>query len=724
MDEQGPTGPAPAARHGSPLPTTVRHRRPSGERPPLPRALYRDDLILLAAGVVVIATWLLAFWVLGPESRLERTDRALFDALVNLRTDATVDLARLLAGLVDATFLSWAGFVIGVGLVVLRRFRRLFVLLGTVAVATTVVAVLAGWLEEPRPYDVQILGDWAGYANPSLGLTALTALVLGVCFTYVPDGRARRFAAVVAAVVIALVVAAEVLLGVVLPSSAVMGVAIAGVTVVLGFRLLCPDAVFPVRYGSGRSAHLDLAGPRGDAIREAVAEQLGFEVTDVKPFGLAGSAGSTPMRLTVAGDPPHRLFAKLYAEQHVRSDRWYKLGRALLYGRLEDEAPFRSVRRLVQYEDYLMRVFGAAGVPVVETFGFVELTPEREYLLVTEFATGASELGDPEVVVDDRVIDRALGAIRALWDAGLAHRDVKPANLLIRGDEVVLIDVAFGQIRPTPWRQAVDLANMMLCLALRTDARRVYERALAWFSPEEIAEAFAAAHGVAVPTELRSRLKADGRDLRAQFRSMAPPYPTIPIQRWSLRRAGLIAWVLLLSLLTVLFFLALITREPGRAVAAPECPDSPSVLLFGQAVAASQLVPCLESVPVEWELGESDVDQGAGRIIVGLPGDEKVVVRFQDACPETSPAADGTEVPLRAPPNGEVWGVASAPGAPLTMMAADLGGGCVVVSIPADLRQRGGDERLATALGFVSRQDLDAAVAARTNGEFDRLTVP
>jgi hypothetical protein len=28
------------------------------------------------------------------------------------------------------------------------------------------------------------------------------------------------------------------------------------------------------------------------------------------------------------------------------------------------------------------------------------------------------------------------------------------------------------------WRQAVDLANMMLCLALRTGPERVYRRAL------------------------------------------------------------------------------------------------------------------------------------------------------------------------------------------------------------------------------------------------------
>ena len=65
--------------------------------------------------------------------------------------------------------------------------------------------------------------------------------------------------------------------------------------------------------------------------------------------------------------------------------------------------------------------------------------------------------------------------MRRLWDAGLAHRDIKPANLLVRDGHLVLIDVAFAQVRPSPWRQAVDLANMMLVLAVRTDAERVYQ---------------------------------------------------------------------------------------------------------------------------------------------------------------------------------------------------------------------------------------------------------
>ena len=110
------------------------------------------------------------------------------------------------------------------------------------------------------------------------------------------------------------------------------------------FRFFTPNEVFPVAYRQGKTAHLDVGGRRGEAIRHAVQDQLGLTVVEIKPVGLAGSGGSTPLRIRVAGDPDTYLFGKLYAMNHVRADRWYKLGRTILYGRLEDEAPFQSVR--------------------------------------------------------------------------------------------------------------------------------------------------------------------------------------------------------------------------------------------------------------------------------------------------------------------------------------------------------------------------------------------
>ena len=164
---------------------------------------------------------------------------------------------------------------------------------------------------------------------------------------------------------------------------------------------------------------------------------------EAKPVGLEGSGGSTPLRLRVEttteeGTADTYLFAKLFAMNHVRADRWYKLGRRLLYGRLEDEARFSNVRRLVEYEDYALGLLRDAGIPTATPYGIVEITPEREYMLVTSFIEGAVEIGEAEV--DDAIIDEALGIIRRLWDVGLAHRDIKPANLMVRDGQVYLID--------------------------------------------------------------------------------------------------------------------------------------------------------------------------------------------------------------------------------------------------------------------------------------------
>ena len=122
-------------------------------------------------------------------------------------------------------------------------------------------------------------------------------------------------------------------------------------------------------------------------------------------------------------------------------------------------------------------------------------------------------------------MDDGLALIRKLWDTGLAHRDIKPANLLVRDGHLLLIDVAFVQARPSPWRQAVDLANMMLCLALRSDPELVYQRALRQFTVAEISEAFAAARGLALPSQLRRMLRDQGRDLHAEFLDLLPARP-------------------------------------------------------------------------------------------------------------------------------------------------------------------------------------------------------
>ena len=145
-----------------------------------------------------------------------------------------------------------------------------------------------------------------------------------------------------------------------------------------------------------------------------------------------------------------------------------------------------------------------------------------------------------------------MAVVRRMWEIGMAHRDIKPANLLVRDGTLFVIDSAFAEVRPSPWRQAVDLANMMLVLGLRTDAERVYRRARLQFSEEEIAEAFAATRGLTMPSQLRRMLRQQGRDLHGDFLRLLPyRLPPVRIQRWTWRRVGLIAVTLVAFAVTL-----------------------------------------------------------------------------------------------------------------------------------------------------------------------------
>jgi hypothetical protein len=114
-------------------------------------------------------------------------------------------------------------------------------------------------------------------------------------------------------------------------------------------------------------------------------------------------------------------------------------------------------------------------------------------------------------------------------------------------------------VRPSPWRQAVDLANMMLVLGLRTNADQVYRRARLQFSDEEIAEAFAATRGLTMPSQLRRMLRQQGKDLHGDFLKLLPyRLPPIRIQRWTWRRVVLTVATLFVAVLAALVLVNLV----------------------------------------------------------------------------------------------------------------------------------------------------------------------
>ena len=137
------------------------------------------------------------------------------------------------------------------------------------------------------------------------------------------------------------------------------------------------------------------------------------------------------------------------------------------------------------------------------------------------------------------MVDAGLRAVRRLWDGGLAHRDVKPANVLVRDGGVVMIDTGFSAVRPEPVASGRRPGEHDALPGAAHRRARVYEQARSYFTEDEIAEAFAASQGPTVPSQLRAMLKADGRDLLGELRALAPPttaHPDPAVERAASRR--------------------------------------------------------------------------------------------------------------------------------------------------------------------------------------------
>jgi hypothetical protein len=321
------------------------------------------------------------------------------------------------------------------------------------------------------------------------------------------------------------------------------------------------------------------------------------------------------------------------------------------------------------------------------------------------------------------VIDDGLGIIRKLWDAGLAHRDIKPANLLVRDGHLLLIDVAFVESRPTPWRQAVDLANMMLCLALRSSPERVYRRALQYFTVQEITEGFAAAHGLALPSQLRHLLRAQGRNLHAEFVRLLPSPPRpIRVQRWSARRVGLWAAILALLVLAALNPRQLFDNEDAVAtslgVKDVGCGNLEPLWLMAQSVPSASLIPCLQLVPADWTVAQVAVNNGRSVITLNhdRTGSGSMVVRLTASCDlagatEVTSEQAGARRYLRVDRNSTEF---------TATRAYTFPGGCVTqryrAAGPSVFRL---SDTASTEFGFITRDELRQALSQRSDGRLE-----
>ena len=234
---------------------------------------------------------------------------------------------------------------------------------------------------------------------------------------------------------------------------------------------------------------------------------------------------------------------------------------------------------------------------------------------------------------------------------------------------------------------------MMLCLALRSSPEQVYQRARRQFTDDEISEGFAAAHGLALPSQLRQMIRDAGpRPARRVPARCCPHRPRpIRIQRWSARRVGLL----------------LLTVPAGRAAgqglglrAGQQRPhhhpaadrqawtaaEPEPLWLQAQSVPSASLVPCVELAASGWRL-PAPTSETAGRIHPRpRPGRQPGARRAAHRDLRHQPARP------RCHPSGQGCGTTSGPSATTDRFAAtwydQFPGGCVTSRLRLNDRHR------------------------------------
>ncbi len=427
----------------------------------LPASRYRHpgDVIRLIVSVLVLAGTLAAVavahrWLLGPGAAA-------------VTWPGSGPAGRLLTGLLQVAFVVAAAGVVAAAL----RHRRFRLLGGLIAGAAAAGAMLAGILYlagDQHPHGVTAVAGHgsllasAAFPGPALLAAAAAVTVAAAPWLSRPWRRAAWITLGAAA-------AARLITGTVLPAELILAFA-AGVTV--GAGVLVAFGVPDRRIG-----------PDGIA---AALRSAGLPVTCVEPAGVEAK-GSRPF-VAVSGDG-RRLFIKVLGSDHRDADLLYRAYRFARLRNVGDTWPAASVIRAVEHQALIGLIAERAGVRVPRVDKVIKAGGGTA-LLVTERVDG-SPLGQlPAQRISDSLLQRLWAEVDTLHRAGIAHRSLHAANVMIDGDALPwLTDFSFAELAATQRQQDLDLAELLASLAVLVGAERAVSSAAAVTGAQRLAAA-------------------------------------------------------------------------------------------------------------------------------------------------------------------------------------------------------------------------------------------
>jgi len=493
-----------------------------------PTSVFRLLVGLATLGAGVVAVW--------------RFDNAIAAFHFDLQTIVGVLPEWLVAVplVVVSAILVIAPFVVSYRLLRARSFR-LFGLVTLAAAAAALLSEVLVRLSTTTPPSLfpdayvpsSDLTDAAGPVTPNDVLLAgfVGALVVGLPYL---NRSTRRMAA--GLVLVHLVV-----------SFAADAVPPSGWLVDLGAGITC-GALVALVFGTPDSS------PRAADIVEVLGRS-GFRVTGVDRASV-DARGSTPWFARTQDG--RRLFVKVLDQDNRSADLMFRLFRLVTLRSAGDERPFPSLRRAVEHEALLSMRASAVGVrtPELEAVATVGV---GGMLLAYVAVDGHSLDQVDDGQIDERVLDAVWEQLLTMRRSGIAHRDLRLANVFLGDDDRAwIIDFGFAELAASDLLLDTDVAELLGSTATAVGVERAVDAAERSIGTEALSRALPRlqpfALGSATRTALRENelfepLRSAVQDRTGSAPIVLEPLPPVDARRMTFTVAvAAAAWVLITAL--------------------------------------------------------------------------------------------------------------------------------------------------------------------------------
>ena len=443
----------------------------------LPSSRYRNpgDVIRLIAGGVLLLVSLVASaaarrWLLGSAAPVAGG--------VGSGPDA------VLTGIVQVACVAAAALVVAATLWH-RRFRLLLGLAAGAVLAAGVTAgvlVLLGGHHPAALTDHLARGSWlasAAFPGP-LVFAAATAVIVAASPWLSRPWRRTAWLTLLLIVVIRLVT------GTALPMELLLAFA-TGLTV--GAAVLVAFGAPDRRIGA-------------DGIAEAL-RAAGLPAESVWPADVV-SKGSRPF--AAAGADGQRWFIKALGSDQRDADLLYRAYRAVRLRNVGDTRPALSLFQAVEQQALAGVMAERAGVTVPGVDRLIRVGDTA--LLVMEWVDGTPLERLPAGQISDDLLIRLWTDAGRLHKAGIAHRSLRAANVLVgQAGQPTVVDFSFSELSATRRQMDLDVAELLASLAVLTGEDRAVSTGVKALGAEAVAAAVPLLQPLALSAGTRRAVK-------------------------------------------------------------------------------------------------------------------------------------------------------------------------------------------------------------------------